>query len=210
MTDYDEDQELIKNYNLPLYIKKCVQELQGIAAAIIYDNQIDDNEIRMLIEWTDNHIDISEQFPISDLFDILQKIIDSGKCSNSQRKKLFELLSSFAADPQRPNVIGNIYDKNCTISFKEKTFQFTGKLEYGSRKKATDAVLAIGGMVRDTSSVSLEVDYLVVGELGNEVWKYSRFGSKIEKALEFRDYYKKPFIITEKQFINALIHTSGG
>ena len=39
--NYDEDQDLITRYNYPLYIKRSIQELQGLAAAIIYDSTVD-------------------------------------------------------------------------------------------------------------------------------------------------------------------------
>ena len=79
MIDYDKDQQTISRYNFPNYIKRSIQELQGIASVIIYDNKVDDNEIRLLIEWTKKHNDIITEYPINELAPLLKQIINQGK-----------------------------------------------------------------------------------------------------------------------------------
>jgi hypothetical protein len=40
---------------------------------------------------------------------------------------------------------------------------------------------------RVSNSVSKELDYLVVGSIGSENWLHATFGTKIRKAVEYRD-----------------------
>lgn len=63
-----------------------------------------------------------------------------------------------------------------------------------------------GGNAPD-KKVSREIDYLVIGNVGSKDWKYSRYGNKIEKAIELRKEYGKLKIITEEQFIEAVLKT---
>lgn len=201
--EYENEQELVKIYNRPLYIKKCIQELQGIATAIIYDNYVDDNEIRLLIEWIGKHREISDQFPICELVPLIQRVIKRSKCTPSIRTNLFEILSSFASDPQKPKVIDSIHD-NCEVEFKDREFVFTGKLEFGARSIAIEAVERLNGYT--WKAVRRTTDYLVTGNLGSDSWKFSRFGNKIEKALEIRKLYRSRLkIITERDFIEAVL-----
>lgn len=51
----------------------------------------------------------------------------------------------------------------------------------------------------------MDLDCLVVGDLGSTDWKYSRFGTKLEKAIENRVKYGKLKIVTEKQFVQTVM-----
>ena len=52
----------------------------------------------------------------------------------------------------------------------------------------------------------METDYLVVGSLGSEDYKYSRFGSKIAKAIKYnREKGTNIIIVKEQDFVSAVI-----
>lgn len=205
--NYDEDQDLITRYNYPLYIKRSIQELQGLAAAIIYDSTVDDNEIRLLIEWTKKHNDITGEFPLNRLMPIFKKIIQQGHSTTELQKDIFKILSSFAADPTSSPVVDKIFNSRCQIIFRDKSFLFTGKLFFSERAKAQNKVTSLGG-IAPKGGVTRGLDYLVVGDLGNVNWKYSRFGSKIEQAIALRNQNGTPYIIREKHFVEAVLEQS--
>jgi len=206
--DFDTDQALIKAYNRPLMIKKAVQEMQGIAAAVIYDGRVDDGEINLIREWFSRHAEATEEWPLSDLAAILNRVLADGVVTDLERVDLLNCLSRFAAGPQQPEVVQGIFDVDVPITFREQTFLFTGKLVFGTRKKAETAVVERGGYVAP-SSVTATLNFLVVGELGSEAWKFSRFGAKIERAMKLReDGSAVPLIVQEKQFVQAVIGPS--
>ena len=206
--DYDADQNLIKTYNLPLMVKKAVQEMQGMAAAIIYDGRVDDDEINLMRDWLNCHVVEAGDWPLSDLVVVLKKILADGVVTEQERLDLLNFLAQFAAGPQQPQVIQGIFDSDAPIIFPEQMFLFTGKLVFGTRKKAENAVVARGGSIAP-ASVTNDLNYLVVGELGSEAWKFSRFGSKIEKAMQMRKGGRtNPLIVQEKRFVQAVIEAS--
>ncbi len=203
--DYDTDQNLIKTYNFPLMVKKAVQEMQGMAAAMIYDGRVDDNEINLMRDWLNRHIVEAGDWPLSELVAILKKVLADGVVTEQERLDLLNFLAQFAAGPQQPQVVQGIFDSAAKIIFADQLFLFTGKLAFGTRKKAENAVVARGGSIT-SASVTNELNYLVVGELGSEAWKFSRFGSKIEKAMQMRKCGSaNPFIVQEKRFVQAVI-----
>ena len=61
---------------------------------------------------------------------------------------------------------------------------FTGKLESGPRKKAQATVVSLGGSCHD--KVRVDSDFLVIGALGTDHWKTSRYGTKIEEVMHHR------------------------
>lgn len=53
--------------------------------------------------------------------------------------------------------------------------------------------------------VSRKVDYLVVGNVGNDQWLHSSYGTKIIAAVELRDAGHPIAIIGEDHFLNVLL-----
>ena len=205
--DYDADHALIKTYNYPLVLRKAVQEVQGIAAAIIYDGRIDDSEIALLRDWLNRHIVEAGDWPLSDIVTILKQILSDGAVTEQERSALLNFLSQFAAGPKQPEVVQGIFDTNPQIVFSGHSFLFTGRLIFGTRKKAESSVTARGGLI-STSSVTEKLNFLVVGELGSEACKFSRFGAKIERAMNMRKKGSAvPLIVEERRFVQAVIST---
>ena len=63
----------------------------------------------------------------------------------------------------------------------------------------------LGGICK--ADVVMSLDYLVIGMMGNEDWRHSSFGSKIEKAMKFNDGGCSIAIISEDAWANALVKT---
>lgn len=88
------------------------------------------------------------------------------------------------------------------VDFSGKTFLFTGRFEFGSRKVCRAAVEERGGNFLD--DVSSEVDFLVVGNKGSSDWKWGKYGNKIEAAVLMRREHGSPAIISEDHWVAAL------
>lgn len=83
------------------------------------------------------------------------------------------------------------------------TFLFSGKFEYGEKIECCEAVSRAGGLIQN--QVNGFLDYLVVGKLGNERWKYKTYGRKIETAIEMnKKCCTKIAIISEDTWLEAL------
>jgi hypothetical protein len=87
-----------------------------------------------------------------------------------------------------------------SVVFEGRTFVFTGKFEFGPRKKCEQATLDIGGLITIDDSVSLSIDYLVVGSKGSQHWSHGSYGRKIETAVLLRRNHGKPAIISESNW----------
>ncbi|MCP4400682.1 MAG: hypothetical protein GY801_25700 [bacterium] len=84
-----------------------------------------------------------------------------------------------------------------------RSFAFTGQMSTMSRKHAQEEVLSKGGSI--PSSVTRELDYLVIGNLDSPLLKQDgKLGKKLLKAEELNDREQTIQIITEGQFIDML------
>ncbi|WP_316675801.1 hypothetical protein [uncultured Tolumonas sp.] len=59
------------------------------------------------------------------------------------------------------------------------------------------------------SGVTLRTNYLVIGDLVSRDWKFSAFGRKIEKAIEYRDNGKSDVAILSEQMWVESLRTHG-
>lgn len=78
-------------------------------------------------------------------------------------------------------------------------FVVTGEFEKLKRAQIKKLIQLSGGIYAD--NVTLTTDYLVVGSLATKTWGYGSYGSKIEKALEYRRMNNRVKIISETDFI---------
>jgi len=192
------------SYNFSLQEKKLIQELQGIASIMIYDGKIDDSEIEFLERWVLANNDYLHEFPLSDLKELFYNITTDGIVDSDERKTLLAFLESIADAPEGNPVVENIFHNDSKITFSNKNFLFTGELEFGSRDLAQSKVNDLGGVCQPR--ITLTTDYLIVGSLGSEFYKYGRYGSKIEFAIKNNRLKKSDIkIIQEKYFINSII-----
>lgn len=203
----DDHEQLIHLYNLPLMKKRAIQELHGMAAAIVYDGQVSDEEIALISAWLCKHEEICEEWPVSRLCNLLEQIMRDGIVSESERLELTAFLSGISSRPDAPATVEGIFAASPVIRFHEKCFMFTGTLQFGKRQKAEKEVCKRGGYIKE-GSYSPIVNYLIVGDLGQKAWKYGRYGAKIEACMKATLCGAAcTQIVKETDFIKAIVET---
>ena len=98
----------------------------------------------------------------------------------------------------------DLIEEDPVVCFKDRVFLFTGKMKWGSRSKAGLAVEKKGGKVSMAKQLSLETDYLVLGEDPEDGW--TRRVAKLTQAFLRKLKGTNPSfrIILEKDFVGAL------
>jgi NAD-dependent DNA ligase len=91
-----------------------------------------------------------------------------------------------------------------TVQIEGRAFMFTGNFDYGSRTACQAAVTDRGGKAPSTKTVTLEMDYLVIGAKGSATWKRGAYGNKIQAAILHRLQHGSPAIISEAHWIESL------
>ena len=73
-----------------------MQELHNIAAHIVEDCEVDDDEIKFIGEWLERNAEHRKKWPISTLFILLEQIQEDGKVDESERLQLMSVFSGLA------------------------------------------------------------------------------------------------------------------
>jgi len=198
------DEKRIEQYNIKHMIKRAIHEMQGIAAAITCDGQINDTEIQLIKDWLNKNFLALPAWPLSELATLLRDVLKDGIITPDERIKLSDFLKNISAETDKTALhIEGVFTNNPSLVFTDKTFCFTGKFKSGSRGQMEKTVAERNGIV--SKGVVSGLDYLVVGSLGQEAWKYSGFGEKIQKAMDHNaKYTAKIEIIREEDFIKAI------
>jgi len=207
--DVDQDHDRIVRYHWPAMQKRAVQELQGIATAVIFDGAVDDGEIDLLVSWLNKNQDYRSKWPLSDLWDLMAHILQDGVVTQQERLQMFAFLSSITKDaawkdrPQNEKAGDGLCDPEPIIEFPKRSFVFTGRLTYTKRKDAQGQVQARGGLTPKSAIKNLS--YLIIGDLGSPAWRTSKFGTKIEKVMDRRRDGEGTIIAAEDDFVKALV-----
>jgi NAD-dependent DNA ligase len=179
-----------------------IDEFIGICKGVLADNEFNNHEKKYLIEWIENH-NLYDNVAIKTIYYELKNTKDLDDLKN--------LLISFTGGNPPVKEIQSmstqlpIETMLLPIKFENESFCLTGKFPsaLGNRKVLEDEIELKGGICK--KRVTLDLDYLVIGELGNNDWRHSNYGRKIENAMKIRENKNSKIkIISEKQLLKDL------
>jgi len=189
-----------KNYDDDARINEFLSLLKGICA----NGVINCSEIRKVEAWMSANKDLSKAFPIKPVYNRIRDAVKNNVIDGEELANLNELVSEITGEhfTQTGDVDGCIGQVFCDdvkhLSFEGKTFCFTGKFLSGTRKQCQAEARNRGASVK--SSVTADVDVLVIGSVTSRDWRYQNFGRKIVTAMDLRAEQGKPTILSEAQW----------
>ena len=83
-------------------------------------------------------------------------------------------------------------------SLQGKICCLTGNFEFGSKEKVESFIENLGGIIN--SSMTKTTQILIVGSLGSTSWSHNNYGSKVEKAMEYKKKGFDVIIVKEADF----------
>jgi NAD-dependent DNA ligase len=189
-----------ENFTAPNYQRtqdRKIDEFIGICKGVLADNEFNESENNTLIKWLNE----------KQINDLQVKEIQKNLTNNNDLKNLQDMLKRYIGYDMQEFGIMNastslpIEKMLLPIKFKDKSFCLTGKFAsaIGNREKIASLIKDQNGIIK--SNVILDLDYLVIGELGNQDWIHSNSGRKIEKALKYREKNKTGIKIISEQLL---------
>ena len=185
-----------------------IDELLGICRGIIADDVVSHDELKFVFQWLEDHAYLKETWPCDTLADRIQRVLADGALTAGESTEILCFLRLLIAPqpdlpPETVQATRLPLDvPEPEVVFKNMSFCFTGTFVFGSRSACVDAIEERGGFAE--GSVRKTLDYLVVGSFRSEAWIHSTYGRKIEKAVELRNRYGRPFILGEAHWARAL------
>lgn len=164
--------------------------LMGLVQGLLADHELQDQEVRFLEQWLKGCEAVVGVWPGTAIYDQVRSVLADGVITVEERQHLtFTLLALVGgmldelAGSQHVNRLA--LDEVPQVDIPDRVFCFSGDFVFGPRTACEKAVVERGGQV--TGLVTKKLHYLVVGGLGSPEWKHGTFGTKIEKAIEYRD-----------------------
>jgi len=202
--------ETILEYGVPEspYQEPRVNEFLGLLKGICADDRLDLSEIESIEKWIDRNADMADKFPVEPVYDRIRAAKADRHIDQEEKTDLYKLLSELAGDNSSldADTSGSVASIFCDIvdefAHTDKTYCFTGKFLYGTRKRCEQTARELGAEA--TSRVTRQVDILVIGTLTSRDWRFDNYGRKIESALELRKEHGSPMILSEEQWVSAI------
>jgi len=188
-----------------------INEFLSMLKAICADGIIIQPEISRVEAWITANRDISKAFPIKPVYYRIRDAVKDDVIHGEELAKLNELILEITGDnyAHAGDVDGSIGQVFCDdiehFSFEGKTFCFAGNFLCGTRKQCQFEAEIRGANVK--TSVTSDVDVLVVGSVTSEDWRSENFGRKIERAISLRAESDSPIILSEEQWTLLLCST---
>lgn len=201
-----------------------IRRLHGFLQGIAMDGQVTESEVMDLADWLRDYEHIRDYWPFDDVWELVERILEDGKVTRSERQELLLFCRQFLEYPidrdvthDKPDAsrepwmlsgapilatLESVCEKDAEITVKGRSFCFTGHVSYGKRRDLQDIVTQLGGSV--SKSVTRDLDYLVVGALSQPCWAYSTYGRKIEAVVKNRKKGSSTKIIHEQAFLDAV------
>lgn len=191
---------LVTKYNSSkLYSETTLgmQILQGILEGITCDDEISERKILKLKEWMAEHDYLTGVYPYDKLVSIVHDVIEDGVIDKREKETLLETIAELADPMSAHNNMGNDF------SLKDKTFCLTGEFLSVSKEEFAKKLKEKGAIEKKV--VSTKLDYLFVGGLGSNAWKFGKMGGDIARALELQEKGAKVQIVAESDMERALL-----
>jgi len=168
-----------------------IQVLQGIIDGIACDDNIRETEVIKLKGWLADHDYLTGVYPYDKLVKTVNDVIDDGKLDYWEKQTLLETFKEIADPLSAHSHLEN------NFPLENKTFCLTGEFVLAPRNTLARKLKEKGAI--EKSGVSAKLDYLFVGGMGSDAWKFGNFGGKIARALELQEKGAKVLIVAEEE-----------
>lgn len=163
--------------------------LLGIVQGILADHTINDQEVEFLHRWLIGAENVRLTWPGDVIYAQVESALADGAISTEERAHLVSTLSRLIGGTldelaESTHVTGLAFDEVSAIEVAERRFCLTGDFAYGTRDLCQRAIEQRGGVVQ--SAITKKLHHLVVGGLGSTEWKHGAFGTKIQKAIQYK------------------------
>lgn len=184
------DESLIRVYRHTAIADRQIDELIGIVKGVMADGMVTQGEVEFLLRWMETNRQAANLWPAKALYPRLAQVAAKGFMTLHEEGEMLNLLMKTVGGNTAPQTgfASNstqlpLTEPPVPLSFEGRAFCFTGAFHSGTREWCHSQVTSRGG--RSSGNITKKLDYLVIGDVGNESWAHSTHGRKIEKAIEY-------------------------
>lgn len=171
-----------------------LQILQGILQGITCDQKIVKEEVESLKTWLKENDYLSDVYPYDKVLLVVNEVLEDEILTETEKAELMDTFN---------DILNPVKEEKADLDLQGRTFCLSGEFKKGSKNEIKEVLKNLGGI--EKSGVSSKLDYLFVGGIGSEAWKFGNVGGKIVKALELQEKGSSIKIISEDDMFVGLI-----
>lgn len=153
-----------------------LQILNGILDGIVCNQKVNQKEIENLNIWLRQNDYLKDVYPYDKVLLEVNKVLEDGILTEEESNYIFDIFNEIV------NPDFNDYEN---IDFNGKTFCLTGEFKCATKQEISKKLQELGGI--EKTGVSSKLDYLIVGGVGSDAWKFGKIGGKQAKAQELNE-----------------------
>ena len=154
----------------------ALQILNGILDGIVCNQKVNQKEIENLNIWLRQNDYLKDVYPYDKVLLEVNKVLEDGILTEEESNYIFDTFNEIV------NPDFNDYEN---IDFNGKTFCLTGEFKCATKQEISKKLQELGGT--EKKGVSSKLDYLIVGGVGSDAWKFGKIGGKQAKAQELNE-----------------------
>lgn len=164
-----------------------LQILNGILDGIVCNQKVNQNEIDNLNIWLKQNDYLKDVYPYDKVLLEVSKVLEDGVLTEEESNYIFNVFNEIV----NPNLNSDEY-----IDFNGKTFCLTGEFKTATKQEISKRLQDLGAI--EKTGVSSKLNYLIIGSVGSDSWKFGKIGGKQAKAQELNEKGANIKIIDEE------------
>lgn len=153
-----------------------LQILNGILDGIVCNQKVNQKEIENLNIWLKQNDYLKDVYPYDKVLLEVNKVLEDGILTEEESNYIFSVFNEIV----HPDL-----NNDGNIDFKGKTFCLTGEFKNATKQEISKRLQEIGAI--EKTGVSSKLNYLIIGSVGSEAWKFGKIGGKQAKAQELNE-----------------------
>ncbi len=153
-----------------------LQILNGILDGITYDQEVNQKEIDSLNLWLKQNDYLKDVYPYDKVLIEVNNVLEDRVLTEKEGKYILSIFNEIV----HPDL-----NNDETIDFNGKTFCLTGEFKYSTKQEISKKLQELGAI--EKSGVSSKLNYLIIGGVGSDAWKFGKIGGKQAKAQELNE-----------------------
>lgn len=154
----------------------ALQILNGILDGIVCNQKVNQKEIENLNIWLRQNDYLKDVYPYDKVLLEVNKVLEDGILTEEESNYIFDTFNE---------IVNPDFSDDENIDFNGKTFCLTGEFKCATKQEISKKLQELGGT--EKTGVSSKLDYLIVGGVGSDAWKFGKIGGKQAKAQELNE-----------------------
>lgn len=154
----------------------ALQILNGILDGIVCNQKVNQKEIDNLNIWLKQNDYLKDVYPYDKVLLEVSKVLEDGVLTEEESNYILRVFNE---------IVHPDFNNDGNIDFEGRTFCLTGEFKTATKQEISKRLQNLGAI--EKNGVSSKLNYLIIGSVGSEAWKFGKIGGKQAKAQELNE-----------------------